>query len=238
MYDDLMPRQAPPDRLEKILAVAATAFVEHGFHRTQMDDIASALGVSKGTVYRSVVSKEALLVAVLDYGDTPNLLPPDGPLPAHDLQRASTLLQERLGASTGHLDLTAAVMRPDDRLTSSAFANEVERIVIDLYNMMRAHRVQIMVLDRCAPELPELRGDWYEAGRYALVDLWSAYLEQRATHVAADLEHEVLSRTIVELLALWAVKMPWDPAPRPHPTDMAPHCAAMIRNLITGSHHA
>ena len=64
MTDSVMPRQTPPDRLEKILAVAATAFVEHGFHRTQMDDIALALDVSKGTVYRSVESKEALLVAV------------------------------------------------------------------------------------------------------------------------------------------------------------------------------
>ena len=50
------------------------------------------------------------------------------------------------------------------------------------------------------------------------------------------LESEVLGRTIVELTTLWAVKMPWDRAPRPYPTDMGHECAAMIRNLVTGVH--
>ena len=48
-----MPRVTPPDRCAKLLDAAAAAFVEHGFHRTQMDDVAERLGVSKGTIYRS-----------------------------------------------------------------------------------------------------------------------------------------------------------------------------------------
>jgi hypothetical protein len=31
------------------------------------------------------------------------------------------------------------------------------------------------------------------------------------------------------------VKMPWDPAPRPSPTDTAPACGAMVRNLVIGA---
>ena len=53
-----MPRTTPSDRLPKLLDAAAAAFVEHGFQRTQMDDIAERLGVSKGTIYRAVDSKE------------------------------------------------------------------------------------------------------------------------------------------------------------------------------------
>jgi hypothetical protein len=45
----------------------------------------------------------------------------------------------------------------------------------------------------------------------------------------------VLARTIVELVVLWAVKMPWDPSPRPYPTDTGPACAAMVRRLVVGA---
>ena len=100
--------------------------------------------------------------------------------------------------------------------------------------MMAAHRVRIMVLDRCAAELPELGADWYESGRNAVVGLWVDYLAQRAPQIGSSVDHEVLARTIVELITLWAVKMPWDPAPRPYPADMAPLCAAMVANLLTG----
>jgi len=40
-----------------LLDAAAAAFVEHSFHRTQMDDVPERLGVSKGTIYRNVESK-------------------------------------------------------------------------------------------------------------------------------------------------------------------------------------
>ena len=34
-----------------------------------MDDIAERLGVSKGTIYRSVDSKESLFATVIEWGD-------------------------------------------------------------------------------------------------------------------------------------------------------------------------
>jgi AcrR family transcriptional regulator len=230
-----MARQTPADRLEKLLVVAAAAFVQHGFHRTQMDDIAVGLGVSKGTIYRSVDSKEALLAAVLDYADTPEHLPPGGPIEANELARVSSTLRERLTHAVSNLELAEAVTTPTGRLTAPAFAAEIERITLDLYQMMDTHRIRIMVLDRCAGEIPQLAGDWYESGRYAVVDLWIAYLRAHSKHVNPTLDPETLARTIVELITLWAVKMPWDPSPRAYPADMAHTCAVMIRNLITGA---
>jgi AcrR family transcriptional regulator len=232
-----MPRTTPPDRLEKLLDVAAATFVMHGFQRTQMDDIAVGLGVSKGTIYRSVESKEALLAAVINYADTPDRLPRDGLTATGDIEHVSTMLNERLASAGANLHLTAAVLDPAKARpgSPSEFSDEIERIVLDLYRMLERHRIQIMVLDRCAPELPKLAGDWYEAGRYALVDMWSAYLAQRTEHIADVVDQDVLARTIVELITMWAVKMPWDPAPRPYPTNLARHCAAMIRNLVIGT---
>ena len=84
-------------------------------------------------------------------------------------------------------------------------------------------------------EVPELAGSWYESGRYALVDLWRDYLDQRSAHIGTAVDRDVLARTIVELITLWAVKMPWDPAPRAYPAAMAASCATMIRDLVTGA---
>jgi AcrR family transcriptional regulator len=227
-------RQIPPDRLEKLIEVAAAAFVEHGFQRTQMDDVATRLGVSKGTIYGSVDSKESLLAAVLTHADRPHALPDTGPLETTGLADVSIALRDRLSRALAELELTAIVSDPV-ATSGSTIGAEVERVTVDLYEMMAAHRIQIIVLDRCAAEVPELAGGWYEWGRYAVVDLWREYLDQRAAHIASDVDRDVLARTIVELITLWAVKMPWDPAPRPYPTEMSAMCAAMIRDLVTGA---
>jgi len=228
-----MARTTPPDRLEKLIAVAASTFIEHGFHHTQMDDIAVGLGVSKGTVYRSVDSKESLLAAVLSYADTPELLPAGGPIKTADLEDVSSNLRKQLARSVAGLALTAAVAT---RGTNSCpIGSEVEHLAADLFQMMAAHRVRIMVLDRCAVEVPTLGGEWYESGRYAVVDLWSEYLEQSAGQFESTPHHDALARTIVEIITLWSVKMPWDPAPRPYPLAMAAPCALMIRHLVTGA---
>jgi AcrR family transcriptional regulator len=229
-----MPRRAPADRLEKLIATAAGVFVEHRFHRAQMDDVAAALGVSKGTIYRSVASKEALFAAVLDYADHPDSLPTDGPLHSDTLEDVSARLGSALSEAAAGLALTQAVHGNGRTFDDSkALGDEVERLALDLYKMMAAHQVRIMVLDRCAAELPELAGDWYEAGRYVIVDLWAAFLARHLVHSTSS-DHDVLARTIVELVTLWAVKIPWDPAPRPYPEDRAQRCAVMIRNLVIG----
>ena len=46
---------------EAVLSEAAQAFRRRGFHATSMDDIAEALGVTKGALYRYVRSKDEIL---------------------------------------------------------------------------------------------------------------------------------------------------------------------------------
>ncbi len=56
---------APPDsRRARILDRAAFLFGEHGYDRTSMRDIATAVGILPGSVYYHFPSKEALLAAV------------------------------------------------------------------------------------------------------------------------------------------------------------------------------
>lgn len=229
-----MPRVTPPDRHTKLLDAAATAFVEHGFQRTQMDDIAERLGVSKGTIYRAVESKDALFAAVVAWADHPDRIPAAGLDTTSDVAAVAAGLAGELATAIAGLDL-ATTVAGRARLRGDGFGEEVERVTIGLHRLLRSRRTAVMVLDRCAAEIPGLAEVWFGDGRYALVDLWEAYLALRAKHITVDVDHAVLARTIVEIITTWAVKMPWDPVPRPYPGDTAGACASMVRQLLAGT---
>lgn len=231
----------PSDRLEKLIEVAARCFVNQGFQRTQMDDVALELGVSKGTIYRAVESKEALLAAVLVYGDDITVLRQVTRLETAAFATISADLTNRLATALSALKLSAV-------LESDAVGTDhnVQDLALDTYQMLHAHRVRIMVLDRCAPELPALAGEWYDAGRYVLVDLWLQYLKSATGLTSTDSTNtgpanastatieklEVVARSIVELLTLWAVKMPWDPQPRSYSPQTPTIVGCIVSNVI------
>jgi len=60
-------RRANPDlqqqRLEEIVAAATACFLEKGFHKTSVQDIAARAGLSMGLLYRYFPSKEAIIEA-------------------------------------------------------------------------------------------------------------------------------------------------------------------------------
>ena len=68
------PRGRPKDetlvamRQEQILDAAAPVFAKHGFRNTDVQYVADALQVGKGTIYRYFPSKEALFLAAVDRG--------------------------------------------------------------------------------------------------------------------------------------------------------------------------
>lgn len=229
-----MPRVTPSDRLPKLLDAAAAAFVQHGFHRTQMDDIAERLGVSKGTIYRAVDSKEALFAAVIAWADDPDRVPATGGSMPAELAELATSITTELTDAIAALELTAIIAGRRRLRSGAAIGDELERLTVELYRVMQSRRIAVMVVDRCAGEIPELAAVWFGDGRYALVDLWAEYLELRANAINPGVDRAVLARTIVEVITTWAVKMPWDRAPRPYSEDNAPACAAMIRNLVIG----
>src|SRR5512134_1777424 len=76
-----MARRIPDDRLEQLVDAATAVFIEQGYARTQMADVAEALGVAKGTLYLYVESKEALFDLVARCADGEHPLPELSALP-------------------------------------------------------------------------------------------------------------------------------------------------------------
>ena len=200
-----------------------------------MDDIAQRLGVSKGTIYRAVDSKESLFAAVIAWSDDPDSIPRSGVDESADIATVAANVAGDLANAVAALELATIVASRKRLGATDGFGDEVERITTGLFDVMRTRRTSVMVLDRCAGEIPELGAVWFGDGRYALVDLWYDYLELRATQVTAKVDRSILARTIVEMVTTWAVKMPWDPAPRPYPDDTSAACATMVRHLVTGA---
>lgn len=56
------------DKRRQMLVPAARIFTKKGFHKTTVDEIAAAVGVSKGTIYNHFKNKEDLYLAIFQEG--------------------------------------------------------------------------------------------------------------------------------------------------------------------------
>src|SRR5260370_35964169 len=79
-----MARTIPADRFSAVVAASARAFITHGYQRTQVQDVADALGLAKGTLYGYAQGKAALFAAAVRYADGHEPVPglTDLPVPA------------------------------------------------------------------------------------------------------------------------------------------------------------
>src|SRR5207244_11170329 len=61
-----MTREATLDSRQEILRTAARLFQQRGYHATSMNDVASALKLSKGGLYHHFQSKDEILFNLMD----------------------------------------------------------------------------------------------------------------------------------------------------------------------------
>jgi len=215
-----MARTIPKDRFHDLVEAATTVFLEEGYRRAQIADVAARMGVAKGTVYLYVESKEALFHAVVRHADRrerielPDVLPFPTPPPGATLEE----VRKRV-AENGLPVLGEALAR---RRVTDVRA-ELESILHELYGLLSRHRVGIKLLDRCARDHPELAAVWYDSGREGTQELLRLYLEDRIRRrrLASVEDPAVTARIVLETLVLWAVHRHWDPSPQDFDEDAA-----------------
>lgn len=167
----------PADRLEQLIGAAIRVFTAKGYQRTQMDDIAREMGVAKGTLYNYVESKEALFFLIFDQGLTGRSIAPPRTLPIPTPPIAATLrrVRERILSASQLHTLESALAR--DKVADPRA--ELEAVVREFYSVMAETRHGADLIERCAPDVPQLADLYYVQGRRSLVDLFSRYLESR-----------------------------------------------------------
>lgn len=210
-----MARSIPVGRLEQLVECAARVFIDQGYRRTQMADVADALGVAKGTLYLYVESKEALFDLVARYADAerPFADPPSLPVPSPKRGATLSYVRQRLAENQSLPALSAALNRR--RVTD--VRGEIQAIVSEMYDAMARSRHGLKLLDRSAPDMPELAALWFEGTRGGLIALLGRYLEDRIRRgkLRAVPDAAVVARLIIEMVVFWAVHRHWDPHPQP-----------------------
>src|SRR5215831_4700036 len=175
-----MTRRMPTQRFQDLVDAATAVFIAQGYRRTQMADVAAAMGLAKGTVYLTVESKEALFDVALRYADAPRPIAAPATLPIRAPAPESTLqyVRERLAREPASPTLRDALARR----RAPATGEELARIVRELHDAMARNRTGIKLVDRCAAEYPELAKLWFSAGRGALLADLTRYLERGVRH--------------------------------------------------------
>jgi AcrR family transcriptional regulator len=207
-----MARRRPERRFDELLDAATAVFSERGFRRTQMADVARRVGVSAGTLYGYVESKDALYDLALRraFGERIDT----AALPAATPEPAELLEHVRAGMRRLRTPgLVEALSRPAPR----DVAAELAALLGELYDALARNAAAIRLIERSAPDRPELAALYYGRGRAGLVERWRRYLERRIDEgrLRAVSDTSIAARLVIETVAWFAWHRLGDPAPQP-----------------------
>src|SRR5260370_32193167 len=143
-----------------------------------MEDIASSLGVAKGTRYVYVESKEALFDLVARCADTaqPFERIPRLPIPTPKPGATLKYVRQRLEQNQNLPALAKALARN----RRAPLRGEFEAVVRELYDTVERNRQGIKLLDRPPIRQPELAALWFVGARGGVAGPLTQSLE-RAT---------------------------------------------------------
>jgi AcrR family transcriptional regulator len=199
-----MPRVPPQDRLAAVAAAATDVFGRLGYRGTRTADVAAAAGLSNGALFTYVESKEALFHLVFAYGfghldvELP-LLPLPTPAPGETL---GLIEQELRKVPAPRL---RSALQEDEPSDAGA---ELRGIVEERYDMLARLWPMLAVIERCAPELPELETFYFRRARAGYFARLTEYLEARwaGGHLRGMADAGVTARILTETITWFAGK--------------------------------
>lgn len=200
--------------MRQLVRCATAVFIEQGYKGAQMDDVAKALGVAKGTLYVYVESKDALFDLVVRCADREEMFAEVPRLPIPTPKRGATIayVRQRLVENQTLPTLAAALARA----RSAAPHDEFQKIVRELYGVVERNRYGLKLLDRTARDQPELAALWFEGARDGLLVALTEYLKREirrgAMREVGDVS--VAARMTIETVVFWGVHRYWDPHPQ------------------------
>jgi AcrR family transcriptional regulator len=216
-----VPRETPPDRIEELIRSAARVFIAQGYRRTQMADVADALGVAKGTLYLYVESKEALFDLVCRYADRPQDAQEAQPFPIRTPKAGATLrfVREELARHQPLPELGAALARK--RVVD--ISGELRAIVTELYDQLAQNRARIKLIDTSARDYPELAALWFGGARAGFLSSLQEYMESRLSRGLLVRVPDVgtAARLVLETTVFWAVHRHFESRPQPISDELA-----------------
>ncbi|HET8587960.1 MAG TPA: helix-turn-helix domain-containing protein [Candidatus Limnocylindria bacterium] len=202
---------APSDRLDQLVESALHVFAQKGYARTQMAEVAREMGVSQGTLYNYVESKEALFALLIERGVAGDEPVEVGELPVRTPPPGTTArrLRERLVEMT-RLPVLARAL---ERGSSGDPAAELTEILQELYELVARSWRAAAVIERSALDEPDLAALYYVEVRRSIIERLTQYLESRIeqSQLRAVPDTAASARLIVEAIAWFAFHRHGDP---------------------------
>ena len=208
-----MARSRPEGRFQQLRDAALAVFAAKGLRRARMADVARAMGVSTGSLYNYVESKEALFHWLLELGggdakvEAPARLPIPTPPPGATEAALRAALVE--GMRLPALDAALARRRVGDARA------ELHGIARELYERIEKTRGPGAAIERSAIDQPELFEVYFRGARRELFAALARYVAKRAKagHFAGVGDPTVAARFIVESVAWFGRHRFSDPDP-------------------------
>jgi AcrR family transcriptional regulator len=196
-----MSKPSPSQRLAAIAAAAIEAFGRAGYRGTRTADVAARAGLSAGSLFTYVESKEALFHLVFLYAL--DLLPesPELPLPTPGPGETVALFGRALqDVPVSRIRAALAVQETDNA------GEELRGIVEELYDTMERYWPLLAVVERCSAEIPDLNALWFGEGRSGIYSDLAEYLQRRAAsgRLRPMPDSTMAARLIGELVAWFA----------------------------------
>lgn len=225
-----MPRRRPPDRLDQILEAATRVFARTGLENTKMSDVAAEAGVSQGTLYNYVESKEALFRLLLDRGlGTAKPAPSTLPLKSPSATALAHRMDEAIAVTFALPKLDAALAR---RRRKDAGA-ELTEVIDELYERTLATRQAADVVERSARDVPELAAVFYGKVRRNLFERIERLVARGiSSGNYYDRDPRVVARMIIETVTTFARHIYRDVEPLAFDLELAR--PAIIETLVFG----
>jgi AcrR family transcriptional regulator len=196
-----MSKPSPSERLAAVAVAAIESFGRVGYRGTRTADVAARAGLSAGSLFTYVESKEALFHLAFLY--PLDLLPeaPELPLPTPEPGETVALFARALqGAPVSRIRAALAVPETSDA------GEELRAIVEELYDMMDRYWPLLAVVERCSAEMPDLNALWYGEGRSGIYGDLAEYLRRRAAsgQLRSMPDAVMAARVIGEMVAWFA----------------------------------
>lgn len=148
-----MARRKTPFRLDDLIEAASDVFIQEGFARARMGQIARRSRSATGTLYLYVESKEALFDLALRRSlEDPAALNPDLPAATPSRDQLLTNFQRCLHAACHLPQLWVAL----DHRESTDVAGEMEAILREIWHWLARYRRAIQMVRASASDWPGL----------------------------------------------------------------------------------
>jgi len=197
-----MPRLPPSQRLLEVAEAATEEFGRLGYRGTKTAEVAAKAGMSTGSLFTYVESKEALFHLVFLHGfELTSQQLPDLPVATPGPGETLKVIEAGLGqVQMPRIRAALAEESPDD------VALELREIVEERYDLIARYWPLLAVIERCAVEIPELEEAWFGLTRAGSFEELATYLDRRMAHglLRRMPDTEVAARVVTESLSWFA----------------------------------